>query len=156
MEIHTNRGFPRHLEKPREPRSALPHFSQAGAVLHIQPKTEGNGNGRSRKRFVTISMSFGSCSAPHPSLNLTGHEPTIVNRTARGYSSVSSAAISNRVGNLRGLRFAAGRASIRVWCRHVCKPDRETKPGTRYRWRCFLFADLCVVRFFSAEEIFVS
>ena len=155
MEIRTNRGFPRHLEKPRQPRSALPHFSLARRVLHLQ-----NGKERERrgpqKRFVTISMSFGSCSAPHPSLNLTGHEPTIVNRTARGYESVSSAASSNRVGNLRGLRSAAGRASIRVWCRHVCKPNRETKPGTRYRWRCFLFADWRGVRFFSAGEIFVS
>ena len=121
MEIRTNRGFPRHLEKPREPRSALPHFSQAGAVLHLQRKTEGNGNARSRK---IISMTFGSCSAPHPSLNLTGHEPTFVNRTARGYGSVSSVASSNRVGNLRGLRSAAGRASIRVWCRLVL-PSRN-------------------------------
>ena len=87
------------------------------------PSTQ-NGRERERRSRKTISMTFGSCSAPHPSLNLTGHEPTFVNRTARGYGSVSSAASSNRVGNLRGLRSAAGRASIRVWCRLVL-PSRN-------------------------------
>ena len=120
------------------PARLYPIFHRPGAVLHLQRKTEGNGNGRSRKLFVTILMTFGSCSAPHPSLNLTGHEPTFVNRTARGYESVSSAASSNRVGNLRGLRSTAGRASICVWCRRVCHPEKETQGGGALPMALFL------------------
>ena len=74
----TNRGFPQRLKSLAKPRSALPHFSQARQILH--PIT-GDGEGErpaSRKIcFVTSSMAFGSCSAPHPSLNLTGLEPLL-------------------------------------------------------------------------------
>ena len=120
------------------PLGLTPFFTGPARSFTLNAKTEGNGNGRSRKRFVTILMTFGSCSAPHPSLNLTGHEPTFANRTARGYESVSSAASSNRVGNLRGLRSAAGRASIRVWCRRVCHPEKETQGGGALPMALFL------------------
>ena len=139
-----------------KPRSALPHFSQARRGP--SPSTQ---NGRERERPVpkTFRNAFDDfrfvlCPSPEPESNWPG--ATTVNRTARGYESVSSAASSNRVGNLRGLRSAAGRASIRVWCRLVCNSNEKPKAAARYRWRCFLFADWRGVRFFSAGEIFVS
>ena len=40
------------------------------------------------------TRAFGSCSAPHPSLKITGHRANPVNRTVRGNGFVSNAASS--------------------------------------------------------------
>jgi len=50
-----------------------------------------------------------------------------------------------------GLQFACSNANVLKQ-----NPNRKTKGGERYRRRCFLFADLAGVRFFSARRIFVS
>ncbi len=97
---------------------------------------------------------FVLCPSPDPESNWPG--ATTVNRTARGNGSVSSAANPFRVGHLRGLRSAPVEPQYVFGADTFCNPNGKPKAGTRYRWRCFLFADLEVVRLFSAEEVFVS
>ena len=82
-----------------------------------------------------------------------------MNRTARGYGFVSSAAIRFRIGNLRGLWSDAGRASISVWRRHVLqsrkgKPRRgaETVSDASCSLICEVSVSSALWRFLSLDE----
>ena len=101
------------------------------------------------------SFRFVLCPSPEPESNWL--RATTVNRTVRGYELVSSAAsLKIRLATCAGFGLAPVEPQYVFGADTSATPEGKPKAGTRYRWRCFLFAGRSGVRFFSAEENFVS
>ena len=99
---------------------------------------------------------FGSCSAPHPSLNLTGHEPLFGIGRYEGTDQFLVPPAQIELATCADFGPPPVEPPYVFGADASANPIEKPKAGTRYRWRCFLFADLRGVRFFSAGEIFVS